>query len=78
MTAEYDERERYDEYLICQKRGHTPSGFVTAGIPPKQTCRFCGCYFWTETRHREGGAPGAYLTPEQEEQITRMEREGRL
>lgn len=48
---------RYAAYLICQERGHSPSGFITAGIPPKQRCRYCDTYYWTETVNRETSAP---------------------
>ncbi len=62
-----DEKERYEEYLICQKRGHEPSGYVTASVPPKNRCRWCGTYYWIQTILRETGRPrNDELTPEQE------------
>lgn len=39
-------RSRYEEYLICKERGHTPSGIVTASIPPQNICERCGTYYW--------------------------------
>lgn len=49
--------ERWAEYQVCKVRGHTPSGFVTASVPPKATCRYCKTLFWTETVERESNAP---------------------
>lgn len=65
MTSE---EERYKAYLICQQRGHSPSGYTTASIPPKTRCRYCGTLYWVETTIRESGAPqpSQELTPEQE------------
>lgn len=39
-------RTPYEQYLICKERGHSPSGFVTGSIPPQQTCKYCGTYYW--------------------------------
>lgn len=63
-----EEDERYAAYLICQERGHAPSGYVTASVPPKHRCRWCGTYYWIESSQRESGAPqpSQELTPEQE------------
>jgi len=52
-----DEEERYAQYLVCQQRGHQPSGYVTASVPPKDRCRWCWTYYWTESLMREMGAP---------------------
>jgi hypothetical protein len=63
-----DEKERLAEYLICQKRGHDPSGYVTASVPPKNRCRWCGTFYWVQSILREVGQPrpSEELTPEQE------------
>jgi len=52
-----DEQERYEQYLICQQRGHGPSSYITASVPPKNRCRWCGTFYWTENIKREMGAP---------------------
>lgn len=65
------DEERMAEYLICQRRGHEPSGYITASIPPKNCCRWCGTYYWIESLLRESGEPKseASLTPEQERSL---------
>jgi hypothetical protein len=59
IDTEASEREkrRYDEYLICQQRGHSESPYQTMGMYPKHMCRFCGTLYWEETITREAGAP---------------------
>ncbi len=48
-------RAQIEAYLICQKRGHSPSNMVTASVPPQNICKWCGTYYWyTEPRMEEG------------------------
>lgn len=48
-------KTKYQEYLICKERGHTPSGQITASIPPQNICAKCGTYYWyTEPELVEG------------------------
>lgn len=47
----------WTQYLICKDRGHSPSGYKTAGAIPKDRCRHCKTLFWTETVVREMNAP---------------------
>lgn len=42
-------RTRYEEYRICQERGHQPSDVQTASVSPQDICQWCGTHYWTET-----------------------------
>ena len=36
------EKERWEQYQICQDRGHVPSNVWTTGEPPYAICEKCG------------------------------------
>lgn len=53
-----DEAQRLEQYRICQKRGHAPSGTVLASNPPWQVCEFCGTHYrWSEPKLIESNVP---------------------
>jgi hypothetical protein len=56
-------RKRWEAYRICQERGHQPSGYVTASIPPWTGCRFCGTHYrMTAPEMVELDPPGPLVT----------------
>lgn len=48
-----DESERWAEYVICERRGHTPEDPHV----DRKRCVHCGTTYWTEAVQREAGAP---------------------
>ncbi len=37
-----------DQYEICKKRGHQPSGYKALSNPPWDICKHCGAYYHYE------------------------------
>lgn len=50
--------DRYDEYLICQHRGHESNGMVISlGDRTTYKCRHCGTSWYTTTKEHEIDVP---------------------
>lgn len=59
-------KSKFEEYQICQERGHEASA-ITASIPPQSICSRCGTYYYYSSELVEHNVPTAPTDTEKEE-----------
>ena len=62
-------RTKYEEYLICEDRGHRGTFHYGVDTGQKLKCEYCGTIYWTEywteerTKKHEENVPKPEVTP---------------
>lgn len=57
ITTSVVGKSNYDEYLICQQRGHVSGRGTSVGSHYYDTCKHCGTDYWTEHIKHENNVP---------------------
>lgn len=42
-------KSKYEEYLICKERGHSPTEIIYGVYPPVKQCTYCGSFYRFDT-----------------------------